>query len=392
MNEKPTKGKIIVFGILFWYPLAGVTYQFLHYLIGLRRLGYDPYYIEDSGRWIYDPRINDISGDATGNIAAVAPILEAHGFRDRWAFRGNYPDGQCYGMTESQILQLYRDADAFLNVTGAQEIREEHLVCPRRVYVESDPFASQVKVAKGDEATITALAAHDTLFSFGENLGAPDCDVPIERFRWLPTRQPVVLDLWDPRDNPYSEGEAYTTITTWHNKGKNITYRDDTYYWTKDREFEKFLDLPRRRKVSFELAAGVDEEVKRLLREHGWRQTHSVEISKDIDRYRSYIQSSRGEFTVARDQYVRPCTGWFSDRSACYLAAGRPVITQETGFSKVLPSGKGLFGFRTMEDILTAVDAIESDYEGNRRAAREIAAEYFAAEKVVGSLMERAGL
>jgi len=392
VNEKPTKGKIIVFGILFWYPLAGVTYQFLHYLIGLRRLGYDPYYIEDSGRWIYDPRINDISGDATGNIAAVAPILEAHGFRDRWAFRGNYPDGQCYGMTESQILQLYRDADAFLNVTGAQEIREEHLVCPRRVYVESDPFASQVKVAKGDEATITALAAHDTLFSFGENLGAPDCDVPIERFRWLPTRQPVVLDLWDPRDDPYSKGEAYTTITTWHNKGKNITYRDDTYYWTKDREFEKFLDLPRRRKAPFELAAGVDEEVKRLLREHGWRQTHSVEISKDIDRYRSYIQSSRGEFTVARDQYVRPCTGWFSDRSACYLAAGRPVITQETGFSKALPSGKGLFGFRTMEDILTAVDAIESDYEGNRRAAREIAAEYFAAEKVVGSLMERAGL
>lgn len=392
MNEKPSKGKIIVFGILFWYPLAGVTYQFLHYLIGLRRLGYDPYYVEDSGRWVYDPRINDLSGDATGNIEAVAPILEAHGFRDRWAFRGNYPDGQCYGMTESQIMRLYRDADAFLNVTGAQEIREEHLACPRRVYVESDPFASQVKVAQGDEATITTLAAHDTLFSFGENLGAPDCDTPIERFRWLPTRQPVVLDLWDLRDNSFGKGEAYTTITTWHNKGKNITYRGDTYYWTKDREFEKFLDLPRRRTAPFELAAGVDEDVERRLREHGWRQTHSVEISKNIDRYRGYIQSSRGEFTVARDQYVRPCTGWFSDRSACYLAAGRPVITQETGFSKFLPAGKGLFGFRTMEEILAAVDEIESDYEGNCRAAREIAEEFFAAEKVVGSLMERAGL
>ncbi len=389
MNEKPSKGKIIVFGILFWYPLAGVTYQFLHYLIGLRRLGYDPYYIEDSGRWIYDPRINDLSGDATGNIAAVAPILEAHGFKDRWAFRGHYPDGQCYGMSESQILQLYREADAFLNVTGAQEIREEHMACPRRIYVESDPFALQVKVGKGDETTIATLAAHDTLFSFGENLGAPDCDVPIERFNWLPTRQPVVLDLWL---NPYATGESYTTITTWHNKGKNITYRDDTYYWTKDREFEKFLDLPRQRAVPFELAAGVDENVERLLREHNWRQVHSVEISKDIDRYRDYIQRSRGEFTVARDQYVRPYTGWFSDRSACYLAAGRPVITQETGFSKFMPTGRGLFGFRTMDDILAAVDAIESDYEGNCRAAREVAAEYFAAEKVVGSLMERAGL
>ncbi|MCG3160366.1 MAG: hypothetical protein JMDDDDMK_01435 [Acidobacteria bacterium] len=389
MNEKPSKGKIIVFGILFWYPLAGVTYQFLHYLIGLRRLGYDPYYIEDSGRWIYDPRINDISGDASGNIEAVVPILEAHGFRDRWAFRGNYPDGQCYGMTESQILRLYREADAFLNVTGAQEIREEHMACPRRVYVESDPFASQVKVAKGDEMTITTLAAHDTLFSFGENLGASDCDTPIERFRWLPTRQPVLIDMWN---NPDGGSETYTTITTWHNKGKNITYRGDTYYWTKDREFEKFLDLPRRRPMSFELAAGVDEDVERRLRDHGWRQTHSVEISKDFDRYRSYIQNSRGEFTIARDQYVRPHTGWFSDRSACYLAAGRPVITQETGFSKFLPTGKGLFGFRTMDDILAAVDAVESDYEGNCRAAREIAKEYFAAEKVIGSLMERAGL
>jgi hypothetical protein len=246
-------------------------------------------------------------------------------------------------------------------------------------------------VAKGDEGMTAALEAHDTHFSFGENLGAPDCAVPLERFRWLPTRQPVVLDLWDNPRGP--DGGAYNTITTWHNKGKDLTYRGDTYYWTKDREFVKFLDLPRLRPaVPFELAAGVDEDVRRLLCEHGWRQVHSVAISQDINRYRAYIQGSRGEFTVARDQYVRPRTGWFSDRSACYLAAGRPVITQETGFSKFLPTGKGLFAFRTVEDVVAAVDAIESDYAGNCRAAREIAAEYFAAEKVVGSLMERAGL
>src|SRR5512137_7483 len=153
-----TKGKIIVFGILFWYPLAGVTFQFLHYLLGLRRLGYDPYYIEDSGRWIYDPQLNDLSPDASGNIAAVLPALEAHGFGNRWAFRGNYPEGRCYGMTEQQILQLYREADAFLNVTGAQEIRDEHMSCPRRIYVETDPVASQLGVAQADERVIRALA------------------------------------------------------------------------------------------------------------------------------------------------------------------------------------------------------------------------------------------
>ena len=385
----PSKGKIIVFGILFWYPLAGVTYQFLHYLIGLRRLGYDPYYIEDSGRWIYDPQLNEFSPDVTGNLQAVVPVLQAYGFGDRWAFRGNYPDGKCHGLTEKQILQLYQEADAFLNVTGAQEIREEHLACKRRIYVESDPFASQIKVANGDQGMIDMLAAHDTLFSFGENLGAPDCDVPIEKFRWLPTRQPVAIELWN---RAAAAGSAYTTITTWHNKGKNLQWRGDTWYWTKDREFEKFLDLPRRRDGQFELATGVGEEVQRLLRDHGWRQVDSVAISRDAERYRAYIQQSRGEFTVARDQYVRPNTGWFSDRSVCYLAAGRPVITQETGFSKFIPTGKGLFAFKTMSDILAAIDAIETDYTGNCRAAAQIAADYFAAEKVVGSLMKRAGL
>lgn len=391
MNEtKPTQGRIIVFGILFWYPLAGVTYQFLHYLMALRRLGYDPYYIEDSGRWIYDPRINDLSPDATGNLETVVPVLEQHGFGDRWAFRGNYPEGKCYGMSEPRILELYREADAFLNVTGAQEIREEHMACPRRVYVESDPFASQVKVAQGDAGMIEALSAHDALFTFGENVGSPDCQVPLERFRWRPTRQPVVLDLWEPMAPV--PGAAYNTITTWHNKGKDIEWQGDTWYWTKDREFEKFLDLPGKRPVSFELAATVDEDVRRLLKGHGWNQVSSIEISRDPREYARYVRSSRGEFTVARDQYVRPNTGWFSDRSACYLAAGRPVITQETGFSRFLPTGRGLFGFRTMDDVLAAVDAIEGDYEGNCRAAREIAAEYFEATKVVGSLMERAGL
>jgi hypothetical protein len=389
-TDRGTRGRIIVFGILFWYPLAGVTYQFLHYLLGLRRLGYDPYYVEDSGRWVYDPAVNDMSPDASNNVGAVAAVLDAHGFAGRWAFRGHYPGGRCYGMSEARILDLYREADAFLNVTGAQEIREEHLVCRRRIYVESDPFASQVKVASGDPGTIATLEAHDTLFTFGENIGADDCTVPVERFRWLPTRQPVEMSLWQRTE---AAGSRFTTITTWHNKGKDLDYQGSRYYWTKDREFEKVLDLPQRRPgVAFELAAGVDPDVHARLTAHGWHRTDSVEISRDPVRYREYICQSRGEFTVARDQYVRPRTGWFSDRSCCYLAAGRPVITQETGFSKFLPTGKGLFGFSTMDDILAAVDAIESDYEGHCRAAREIAQEYFATEKVVASLMARAGL
>jgi hypothetical protein len=389
-DRKSGKGKIIVFGILFWYPLAGVTYQFLQYLTGLRRLGYDPYYIEDSGRWVYDPRSDDLTGDASGNVRTIASILEAHGCEGRWAFRGNYPGGQCYGMTEAALLQLYRDADAFLNITGAQEIREEHMTCPRRIYVETDPVAFQVRVAQGDESSIATLEAHDMLFSFGENLGAPDCGVPVERFRWLPTRQPVDLDQWDNACD--ADGAPYTTIATWHNQGKDITYRGETYYWSKDREFLRILDLPRQRSVPFEIAAEVDDDTHALLQAHGWRLAHSLRISEEMARYRDYVRRSRGEFTVAKDQNIRLRSGWFSDRSACYLAAGRPVITQETGFSNILPTERGLFGWATMDDILAAVDAIERDYEVHSRAARELAAEYFAAEKVIGSLMSRAGL
>jgi hypothetical protein len=390
MQTEQRKGKIIVFGILFWYPLAGVTYQFLHYLLGLRRLGYDAYYVEDSGRYVYSPKLGDFPEDASDNIEAIAPILEAHGFSGKWAFRGAYEGGACYGMTESQIMQLYQEADAFLNVTGAQELREEHLAIPRRIYVESDPFKMQALAAQGDQNVIKMLGEHDTLFSFGENLGAADCLVPVDGFQWLPTRQPVAVDLWD---NPNGfHGEAYNTITTWSNKGRQVEFQGETYYWTKDREFMRVIDLPRRRNVPFEMATEVGEDVQRLLGDNGWRQVGAVPVSADIDRYRAYIQQSRGEFTVARDQYVRPHTGWFSDRSACYLAAGRPVITQETGFSKFLPTGKGLFGFTGMDDVLAAIDTIESDYERACRAAREVAEEYFAAEKVVGSLMERAGL
>jgi hypothetical protein len=386
----PVKPRIIVSGILFWYPLAGVTYQFLHYLLGLRRLGYEPYYIEDSTRWIYDPDLNEPSPDPTRNIARVAPILERFGLGDRWAYRSHGPAGRCFGMTEEAILRLYREADAFLNVTAAQEIREEHLWCPRRIYVESDPFAVQVKVAQGDAATLAALEVHDTLFSFGENLGAPDCGAPAGRFTWLPTRQPVVVDLWS--DDAPEGGPTYTTITTWRNKTKDVVYRGRTYYWRKDREFRRFIDLPQRSSARFELATETERPTRALLRKHGWEHRAALEVSSDLDRYRGYIQDSRGEFTVARDQYVRPRTGWFSDRSACYLAAGRPVITQETGFSKFLPTGKGLFGFTTMDDILSAVAAIESDYVGHCRAAREIASEYFGAERVLDSLLTRAGL
>ncbi len=399
MTREPRRaGTIVVTGMCCYLPIPGVVYQVLHYLIALRRLGYDVYYVEESDRWLYDMETHDVSTDGTRNVGAVAAVFEAHGFEGRWAFRGHYAaDGNpCYGMTGAQIDRLYRRADALLNVTG-QLLREEQLACRRRTYIESDPFGTQVRALQGDPITLALLASHDTHFSFGENIGADDCDVPTAGIRWLPTRQPVALELWDVLDDMTDDvgvGTCYTTITTWLNRPETggLVYRGDTYHWQKHLEFEKVLDLPLRCRASFELATTTGEDVQHRLRANGWRYAPATGVFNDAARYRSYIRRSRAEFTIARDQYVRPRTGWFSDRSACYLAAGRPVITQDTGFGKFVPTGRGLFAFRSMDDILDAVDRIESDYTAHRDAAREIASECFAAERVVGSLMDRVGV
>lgn len=394
-GERAPRGRVVVLGFLFWYPLAGVVYQFLHYLRGLRALGFDVYYVEDAATYVYDPVTHDRQADPSINVARIAPILAQHGFEGRWAFRTRFDWGenQSFGMSDAAVAELLKNSDAVLNVTGWHVLSEEHMQCARRIYVESDPFSLQVELADTNaETNADARAnvdAHTTLFTFGENIGASDCLVPTAGYEWLPTRQPVSMELWA-ADTPSSQG--YTTITTWQNSNKHRTYEGVDYYWTKDREFRKFLDLPQRRSAPFRMATRVDAPTRAMLASYGWDQLDGVDLSVNVDSYREFIQTSRAEFTVARDQYVRPRTGWFSDRTATYLAAGRPVITQETGFSKYLPTGRGLFAFSTMDDILAAVDAIESDHALHMRAAREIAEEYFAAERVLDSLMSRVGL
>ena len=385
-----TRGRIIVFGLAFWYPLAGVTYQFLHYLIGLRRLGWDVFYVEDSYRTIYDVATEDYTYDwaSTGNIDRVGAVLNAHGFAGKWVAHCHF-DRQIWGMTHTELAELYRTADVIMHVCGGQEILEEHLAIPRRIYVETDPVITQIRVAERNVGVIATLDVHDTHFSYGENFGHVDCGVPIERYSWLPTRQPVVLDLWPWDDSP---GTTYTTIATWDNKGNDVLWKGEVYSWSKRPEYMKIIHLPRQRDAVMEVASGIPPEDALTLDRCGWHRRNPIDVSRDIDVYRDYITSARAELSVAKEQNIRLRSGWFSDRSCCFLAAGRPVITQDTAFGNILPTGRGLFAFQTMDDILTAIDMIETDYAGQRKAAFEIAQEYFAAEKVLKSLCNRAGL
>jgi len=397
-------------GILGRTPLAGVSWQVLHFLEGFRRLGHDVYYIEDTGGWAYHPLRTNADHEAEDAyeinlqyaVSHVARVMSSHGLEDRWAYRSRVDD-RIFGLSKTQVANAFENADALVNLTGSTQLLEEHARVPVRIYIETDPVLPQIEVAQGDRKRIDLLAAHTHHFTYGENLGAPDCGVPITRFKYLPIRQPIVLDWWTtdaqpglalndrPEVRPY-----FTTIAKWRQPGKDIDWNGETYSWSKHVEFLKFIDLPRRSKQEFELALAwqdeKDQEAIPQLKSHGWRIIDGISLSLDTAPYREYILRSRGEFTVAKDQNIRLRSGWFSDRSACYLAAGKPVVTQDTAFGNILPVGRGLFTFRNMDDILTAIEMIEGDYDRHSRAAREIAQEYFATENVLRSLMERVGL
>lgn len=387
-------GRVIVSGILFHTPVAGVIYQMLHYLIGLRELGHDPFYVEDTDWWSFDPRTGEVSPDPTRSLEVAVPVLERYGFGDRWAYRRAHavddPRG-CWGLAEEQVLRLYREADALLNVTGSQWIWDELQTCPNRILVETDPLSTQIDAANGSGRTLAHLDAHHRHFTFGETLREATCPIPLGPYEWLPTRQPVALELWQTDRAPANR--VLSTITSWHDEHKDRVWQGETYYWTKDREFRTVLDLPERRPGRFRLAVTdeVEPDREELLRK-GWLLDRALAISADPRTYHRFITDSWAEFTVARDQYARGRSGWFSDRSACYLAAGRPVITQETGFSSVLPTGEGLFAWSTPEDVLAALDAIDGEPRRHQRAAADIAREHFAAPRVIGRLLEEAGV
>jgi hypothetical protein len=218
--------------------------------------------------------------------------------------------------------------------------------------------------------------------------------VPLGGLDWRPTRPPVTPDLWAPDPWTPRPAPSFTTIATWENKGKNIDVGGVTYLWSKHENFRRFLDLPRHRpETGFALAIlPPDEHVRALVAGEGWAIVDPRPVSAGMAAYRDFIAGSRGEFTVAKDIYVRPNSGWFSDRSVCYLASGRPVVTMRTGFSRHIPVGRGLFDFATHDEALAAIDAIARDYGAHSRAARELAGDCFAAERVVGALLRAAGL
>ncbi|MDQ6765918.1 MAG: hypothetical protein M3Z22_07460 [Verrucomicrobiota bacterium] len=390
LQRKPI---VVLLGMLTTMPVGGVVWQTVHYLVGLQRLGFDVYYVEDHGMV---PAMFADATDADGTEKAAAFLAQTMGRFDlgnRWSYHAWHREDVYFGVGESETQQAFERAAAVINLHGGTLPRDEHRLGGALIYLETDPVAPEIELYNNVEATFSFLDLHTAHFTFGENIGAADCKVPAppQQYQFHPTRQPVVLDFWN--KGRVAPGERFTSIANWRQPHRQMTLDGEVYHWSKDREFLKFVGLPARTSQKFELALSSYQPADQaMLHARGWTVRPAAEFSGEADAYREYIKNSRGEWTVAKDQNVRLRSGWFSDRAATYLAAGRPVITQETGFSNVLPTGAGLFGFSTMEEILAAVDEVNGDYARHSRAALEIAAEYFEAEKVLRDLLQQAGV
>ena len=386
----PRREPLLVLGIVGQYPMAGVAWQAIHYLVGFRQLGWDVYYVEDSGAPPYDPEAGGVTGDCKYAVRYVKSVMKRIGFADHWVYL-DMVKNETHGLDRSRLEELYHDASAIVNLCGATAPREEHRRGARLIYIETDPVYEQLKIALGEASSLDFLRSHDVLFTYGENLGQPDCPVPVEKFTWHTTRPPVVTDMWADRTDP--NARYFTSVASWANKGKDVTYGGVTYQWSKHVNFLRFLDLPKHTPQPFRLAMlPGDPAVEATVRAAGWDLVDPAPTSRDIDTYRDFIYASRGEFTVAKDIYVRPKSGWFSDRSVCYLAAGKPVVTQDTGFGKFVPTGEGLCAYSTMEQAVDALARINADYPRHGAAARRIAAEYFGAGPVLRRLLADAGV
>jgi hypothetical protein len=385
------KKKIVLLGMMSKIPVAGAVWGTIQYLVGFQRLGYDAYYVEAHARTPSMLMERDDEDSSAKAAAYIADVMKRFDLGDRWAFHALHDDGRCYGMSESQLKELYSSADLLINFHGGTVPLPEHSATGRLIYLETDPVELEIELYNNDPKAIEFLEPHVAFFTWGLNYGNPGCKVPLPvRFDFRPLPPVVVMDFWNPHSNGISD--TFTTIGNWRQSGE-VRYQGEVYHWSKHYEFLKFIDLPTRMNQPFELAlSSIGEEDRCLLESNGWKVRDGLSVSRDLDTYRDYIAGSRGEFTVAKDQNVRLRSGWFSERSAAYLASGMPVVTQETGFSNVLPTGKGLFGFSTLGEIVAGVEAINSDYDMQSRAAVTLAREFFNYEVTLKALLRAVGI
>ena len=402
--------RVIVTGLMATHRFqGGVAWDYLNVVLGIKRLGHDVFYLEDTGGWPYN-----LDGGSSGNdliahdpkptVEYLAELMAEFGLATKWAYY--FPTKpEWFGLSEQKRKELIQSADVLINVSGTLEKPEKYRQVKKLVYIDTDPVFTQIRAAEGDADFRSRVDAHDLHFTFGECLGK---DLPDTGHYWHPIRQPIVLGEWL---SAVPHRNTFTTIMNWTSY-EVITYCGRTY-GQKDVEFVKFANLPRKVLPTTTLEVALHKALTwppnyeytmhencgfmqngekptphEILKRLGWHIVDPLQVCPDFSSYRRYIQASKGEWSVAKNAYVDGKSGWFSCRSACYLAASRPVIVQDTGFSHVLPVGEGIISFNTLDEAEAGIREVEGNYHRHAKAAQDIAEAYFDSDKVLNRLLD----
>lgn len=373
---------------------GGAAWTRLSYVLGLREMGLDVHFVEQiAPEDCVDARGRTASFEESVNLAYFRAVVASLGL-DGSATLVCTEGPRTEGLAPARLEELAAATDLLVNVSGHLTLPSILRGAARRVYIDADPGYTQFWHAAGRAGS--RLEGHDVYFTVGENVGRAGCPIPTDGIRWRPTRPPAVLAHWPAVDPPHTgaAGRGFTTVGSWRGPYGPVTAGGRTF-GLKVHEFRRFIDLPRRVARDFEIALDIypaDGRDLERLRSHGWRIVDPRRVVPDPLAFRGYVQASDAEFSVAQGIYVETRSGWFSDRTVRYLASGRPTLVQDTGFSRNHPVGDGLVAFRTLEEAAAGARRILADYENHCRAARALAEERFEAGRVLGRLLDEAGV
>lgn len=378
--------RIVVLGYIIRGPIGGMAWHHLQYVRGLVDLGHDVLFLEDSDDYpsCYDPQRSVTDTDPAYGLAFADHAFARLGLAACWAYHDAHR-GRWHGPAADRAPKHARSAELLLNISGVNPLRDWLREVPRRVLIDTDPLFTQARHLQDPQARSRACS-HNVFFTFGENIPRGESDAPDDGLPWQPTRQPVVLEAWPVTPPPAQS--AFTTVMQWDSYSECVIA--GRRYGMKSRSFEPYLDLPRLSGAPLELALGSSNAPRQRLNEHGWRIVDPLAVTRDPWTYQRYLQRSAGEFSIAKHGYVAARTGWFSERSACYLASGRPVIVQDTGFTAWLPIGQGLHAFNNPDEAALALKEVLADHARHAAAARELAEAYFDSRRVLTALLDRA--
>lgn len=387
------KLRIIVGGLVGQYPLGGVAWDYFHYVLGLHELGHDVYYHEDTWVWPFDPVKGHPTDDPQYTVNFIRDSFDRYAphLSHRWHYLLLHE--KSFGMSRAEFGEVARTADVFLNVSGACFFPDELNPTCRKVFLDTDPGYNQIMLSErfpwsqNVDRWCAQVEAHDVHLTYAENIHGEDCAIPRMHFDWRPTRCVATLAPWNTvKDRRPPEDAAFTTVMTWNWFAGKLEYKG-VEYEQKVREFEKFRDLPRRTVVPLALCVGGHKTPFEQIRRDGWRVIDARQATLTPQSYFGFIADSLGEWSVAKNVYTATRSGWFSCRTACYLAAGRPAVVQDTGWSRFIPGGRGVIGFETMDETVAALEEVYANWAAHSAAAYDIAREYLAPDRVLPKMI-----